>query len=345
MAGYVCFGKKALTMKYPTISIVTCLYNPDYDVFRQMLQALRSQKYPMSKIEHIIMDGGSERKYIQLAKGHNTKIFIKKNLLNDALKRSKIAIEKARGEVILFLEPDNIICGKNWLEEMVQPFLDDPTIVGTFSMYNSYSDTMPALTRYTALLGVNDPTVYYLKKSEKLAAFETSYTNGFRMSDATGYVTQEFNPSNLPVLGDNGHMVRRKIISPIAKKMKTFLHTDAFMIACKHGHVRYGIVRNSIVHHTGSNIIDFFRRRTTYMLRYNEKTVVKREYKVFDVNSSTDRKNIFLFVFYSLTFLQPFSLSLRGFIRKPDSAWFLHPIICVLAVFAYGFSTMRKLID
>lgn len=307
-----------------------------------MLEALKTQEYPHSKIEHIIMDGGSSQKYIALARSYNARVLVRKKLKNDALKRSKIAIELSKGEIILFLEPDNIICGTSWLTDMVKPFIDDPKIIGTFSIYNSATQDMPILTRYTALLGVNDPTVYYLKKSEKLAQFETEYVKGACISKNSNYITVEFNPISLPVLGDNGHMVRRKIIAPIASKMKTFLHTDAFMLACKQGHRRYGIVKNSIVHHTGSNIIDFFTRRIRYKSRYEGSKGAVRDYKVFDIQNPQDRKNIFLFILYSVTYIEPLWLSIRGYAKKHDIAWFLHPIICFLAVVAYGLSSIMK---
>jgi len=39
-----------------------------------------------------------------------------------------------------------------------------------------------------------------------------------------------------------------------------------------------------------------------------------------------------------LTLIKPLYDSFRGFIRKPDIAWFLHPVLCLAIVFSYGFT-------
>jgi len=331
-------------MKLPTITIITLLYNPDYRVYALTLKALRAQTYPRSHIEHLVMDGGSLKKYLTLSSKYGGKVITRKDLARDVLVRSKIALQMAKGDIILFLEPDNILIGKNWLYEMVKPFIDDQKIVGTYSMYNSAEKYMPMLTRYTALLGINDPTVYYLGKSEKLTRFETEYMKGKKILSNEKYDVVEFNLKNLPVLGDNGHMVRRKIIVPIVTKMDQFLHTDAFMIACKKGYVRYGVVRNSIVHHTGSSFTKFFGRRITYKGQFYDCQRQKRQYYVYNNRNTQDRRNLQLFILYSLTLVEPLLFSIRGYVAIHDIAWFLHPVVCFGSVISYGISEMKHVL-
>jgi len=76
----------------------------------------------------------------------------------------------------------------------------------------------------------------------------------------------------------------------------------------------------------------------TFKAEFFDANRKKRIYYVFDKNSKEDRKNLFLFVLFSLTFVQPMWIAIRGYMAKPDSAWFLHPVVCFVAVVSYGWS-------
>ncbi|HUD20148.1 MAG TPA: glycosyltransferase [Patescibacteria group bacterium] len=329
-------------MRYPSISIVTVSYNTSLSIWRRTLQALHDQDYPTSKIEHIIMDAGSTNGSLELLRRQNAKVFVEKTLLDNPLKRMKMALSKAKNEIILFLEPDNIMIGKHWLRQMVLPFLNNKKVVGTFSMHNAYDPSMPAFTKYCSLFGINDPVVYYLNKSEKLPLFETTYKKGILINRNKEYTTVSFDKRSLPTLGDNGHMVRRKILNKVIGKSPNFLHTDAFMKLLELGHNTYGVVHNSIIHYTGSNILSFFLRRIEYKKRDFDGAQHKRAYLVYDSRSGEDKKNLVLYVIYSLTFIQPLYLSVKGYLTVQDPAWFLHPIICFLGLIAYGYSEIRN---
>ena len=162
------------------------------------------------------------------------------------------------------------------------------------------------------------------------------------MRERNGYTLVDFNSDNLPTLGDNGHMVRRAVINTVNKNPEEYLHTDAFMELVANGHKLFAVVDNSVIHYTGSSIVSFYKRRIEYKARYFDKQRKKRQYLVYNSDSSADRINLLLFIFYSLTFVQPFILSMRGFLYIPEPAWFLHPIACFLAVCSYGYSELRS---
>lgn len=307
-----------------------------------MLEGIKMQDYPKNKIEHLIMDGGSDPRIINLAKSYNGLVITREDLKDKALVRMNLGILKATGDIILFLETDNIILDSGWLIKMVSPFTENKNIVGTFSMYNTYEENMPMLTKYSALIGVNDPLVYYLGKSEKMPRFETQYKIGEIIDEKEDYYIVRFKASNLPVLGDNGHMVRRKLIIPEAKKMKQFYHTDAFFNLLTKGLDTYGIVKNTIIHFTGSDLITFFKKRTLYKSQFYDNNASVRTYFVLNKHSKKDLWNTAKFIFFSLTFFQTIYFSIKGFLKIREPAWFLHPIACFLAVFFYTKSELQK---
>lgn len=321
-------------MNRHTISIVTCSLNSECRLFEKVLRAVRRQNYDHTLIEHIVMDGGSSNGSDSLASKYGCRVLRLPEYKYKALARMGTGIKIARGDIILFLEPDNIIPTGNWLTQMVAPF-SVSSVVGTYSMYNGFEHGMPALTRYTALIGVNDPTVYYLNKSEKLPRFETKYHLGHITKETDDYLVVRFSKDDLPVLGDNGHMVRRRIIEKVNKQPERFLHTDAFAQLLTMGYDTYGVVKNEIIHYTGSNISDFVRRRSVYKKRHYDAYRGTRHYYVFDSHSSRDRIRLSLFILYSITFIQPLLVAFRGFLAIPDPAWFLHPIVCFVSVLSY----------
>lgn len=310
-----------------------------------MLTAIRSQEYPKHKIEHIIMDAGSTNGIHEILRRERKRVYIRKDLLDKPLSRMGLGISYAKNDLVLLLEPDNIIVGMSWLKQMVQPFCDDKKIVAAYSMHNYAEPDMPMFTRYCALYGINDPLVYYLHKSEKLPQFTTTITRGNVIKSTNNYSVIEFDKTNLPTLGDNGHVVRRTAIQNTYKKPLEYIHTDAFVILLQKHKKRFAIVRNSVIHYTGSSLWNYFVRRIEYKKRYFDGKANKRLYLVYDANSSEDKRNLLTYIFYSVTLIQPLLLSMRGYIQVHDMAWFLHPLVCILGVFAYGYSEARRIVS
>ena len=328
-------------MDLPTISIISLVYNPPLDMFKMSLESIKSQRYLKDHIEHLVMDGGSTNGSPEMAKKYGCTVYSMPELLYNGEGRKGIGISRAKNDIVAFIEADNILVGKDWFMRMVEPFIKDRRIVGTFSMYNSYKQSMPALTRYCALIGVNDPAIFYLGKSEKLTRYQKEYDKGTILSRTRSFTTVRFTRDTLPTIGDNGHMVLRRLIQSVNSKPKHFLHTDAFAKLLAKKHDTYGVVRNSIIHVTGSNIWGLYKRRIFYKNRFYDYNKAHRSYYVFNPHSKRDRWLLIRFIIYSLTLVEPIALSIRGFISVHDIAWFMHPIVCVVAVLSYGLSELR----
>lgn len=321
---------------YPSISIITLNYNAEPVIWKKVLDSIKMQDYPKEKIEHLVVDGGSTNNSLMLAKKYGCKVYSFPFLKDNSEGRKGVGIQKAKNDIVAIIETDNILIGKDWFKKMVEPFVKEKNIVGTYSMYNSFEPDMSALTKYCALIGVNDPTVYYLGKSEKLPRFQSVYDKGTVLKDTQAYSVVRFTTENLPTLGDNGHMVKRSLIKKVNQDPQTFLHTDAFYKLAKRGFGTYGVVKNSIIHYSGSSISNLYKRRTGYKNQFFDDQRKTRLYYVFDIKKSSDRKKLAFFILYSLTIVQPLFFSIRGFMSLPEFSWFLHPVICFIAVVEYG---------
>lgn len=327
--------------KLPTISIITCTYNANLQLFKEVLKALKSQTYPKKLIEHIVVDGGSTNNTVKLARSYNCKVVVRSDLKVEEQVRANIGFNMANGQIFLIIQADNIVTSKNWFKKMVQPFLENKNIFCTFSAYNGYKKNMAATTRYCALIGANDPTIYYLNKTEKIRMDQTQYNKGKIVKETKDYYVVQFNKNNLPTLGDNGHMFLKSAMKKVAKDPKHYMHTDAFSELLNLGYDTFGVVKNSLIHAQIPNLIQSAKRRVEVKEKFYDKYRGKRKYLVYNPNSLHDRINLVKYIFFSLTIIVPLMESIRGYFKIRDRAWFLHPIICLLMVTGYGISEIR----
>ena len=322
--------------KYPTISILTITYNPDPHVFKQVLESIRNQDYPKNKIEHIVADGGSKKVIINLARKYNCSILVRKDLRNQSEARRAFALKKAKKEIILWLEADNTLPYPNSLKELIQPFIDVPDIISTFTLHYGHNKRMSLLDRYCAFLGGSDPVVFYLNKADRETWLMDKYTKGKIISRGKRYDVVEFNQGNLPTVGDNGFLTRRKILLKANVSPQKYLHIDIYVDLLKLGYNRFGVVKSTTIEHDiGKGLLSLLRRRVLYVKRYSFKYLQSRRYSVFDINSKSDIKNLLKYIFFTITLVQPISMSIKGYIRVKDLAWFLHPLACWLFLIYY----------
>lgn len=325
----------------PSISIVTGTLNPRLSLFDCVLKTIQNQTYPKNLIEHIVMDAGSINGSIELAKKYGCKVEVRKDLMNQEEVRASLGIKKAKGDLVLILESDNIPTSKNWLKEMVQPFIDNEKVFCTFSGYNSYNKESSLTTRYGAFFGAADPALYYLGKSEKIPILQKKYNKGKEIDETPSYYIVEFNKDSLPTIGDNGTLFLRRAMDKVNKYPELYVHPDAFFELLDLGYNTYGVIKNSIIHVIPPNVLTYARRRVQVKNIFYDKRRGKRKYLVFSWRSSKDRLNLLKFVFFSLTFIFPLYESIKGYVKIRDKAWFLHPLLCFLMLVSYGSSEIE----
>lgn len=327
----------------PTISIVSSTYRPNLNLFEKMLKALREQTYPRRLIEHIIMDSGLSKDTIKLAKKYGCKTYVLPELQEEEQVRASLGFKKAKGDIILIIEDDNIVTSKNWMMRMVQPFLENKNVFCTYTSHYAYEKNMSATTRYGALIGANDPFIspYFLNKIEKIPMTQKIYNKGEILRETKDYYVVKFNKDNFPALGDNGQMVLRSAMDKVNKDPNIYAHVDAFGYMFDLGYDTCGVVKNSIIHIISSDIRRIVKRRLEIKDKSFDWRRNKRRYLIFDWNSKRDQINLIKYVVFTLTILPTLLQSIRGYLRIRDTAWFLHPFICLLMLTVYGYSEIR----
>ncbi len=327
---------------FPSISIVTCTYNANLSLFETVLKALRNQNYPKKLIEHIVMDGGSFNGTIELAKKYGCKVFVRADLAEEEQMRASLGFKKAKGKIILIIQSDNIVLGRDWLKRMVEPFIEK-NVFCTYTAQYGYKKNMSATTHYGALIGANDPLIspYFLDKIEKTTMIQEKYNKGQILKENKNYYVVKFDKESFPPLGDNGQMVLRSVMEKVNKDPKDYLHLDTFARMFDLGYDTCGVVKTSIIHVITPDIKRFVIRRIQLKEKFFDDRRKSRRFLIFDSSSKKDRINLIKYIIFSATILPTLFQSIRGYLKIRDSAWFLHPIICFLMLGAYAYSEIK----
>ena len=86
-------------------------------------------------------------------------------------------------------------------------------------------------------------------------------------------------------------------------------------------------------------VASFFLRRYRFVVKYHLQEHSKRRYSVF---MKGDEVKLLLYLFYTVTIVKPLYDATRGFIKIPDPAWFLQPVMCLVTTFIYGFAFIKR---
>lgn len=327
----------------PSITIVIVTLNNERSL-GECLRRIVSQDYPKNRIEYLVVDGGSTDRTGQICKTYGFRFF-KSPIAANAEAQRAVGLKTARHNLIVSLDADNYLPDKNWLRRMVQPFVDDSAIVHAGTMHFTYRRGDSLFNRYVGLFGHADPIVYYVGRPDRLPRFKKHWTLGNVIGNKPGYTVVEFDPQTLPTVGCNGVVYRRDILLKYAKSSpKEFLHIDVFVDVIRNGYRRFAIVKTDIIHDTAVSLSVLMKKRIAFLSHYYLASDVSRRYLIYDPHSVKSNVQLVAYVIYTVTMVKPFIDALRGFLVIPDIAWFVHPLVCWMYLFAYGRAAVRRVL-
>ncbi len=326
-------------ISWPAVSVAIATRNSERTL-SQCLASVRSQDYP-SQIEIVIADGGSKDSTLEIAKKFKARIFNVPEEKQNAEYNKGIAVNQTRNEVILMIDHDNILPHKMWLKKMVKPLLEDKEIFGSGVLRFYYDKKMSLIDRYSALLGGTDPVPFFFNKSgHQSYLYDGFHLRAKLIKDEGEYYKVRLISSDLPALGGNGSILRRSSLLKAKYDPENFFHIDIHVDITKAGDTAYAFVKDSIIHLTGNDFFPFLRRRRYFIEKYHFEDQSKRRYSIY--NSKKDKASLILFIIYSVTVIMPTIDAIRGFIKIPDLAWFIHPFMCLGILAVYGITSIKR---
>jgi glycosyltransferase involved in cell wall biosynthesis len=250
----------------PSISVVFATLNAAR-VLESCLRSIAQQDYPKNKVEVIIADGGSTDDTLRIigkfkVQSSKFKIRVVDNPLKTSEAGKAVGVKQATGDFIAFVDSDNILPVKNWFKKMVEPF-GDKEIVGSEPIEYTYRKNDPWLTRYFALIGMNDPICLFIGNYDRMSALTGKWTNlEFPSEDKGNYLKIKFDHEPLPTIGANGTLLRRNIFDDLGVGDYLFDIDMLVDIIRKRGKVYFAKVKTGIVHtYVEDDIKKFFRKQ------------------------------------------------------------------------------------
>jgi glycosyltransferase involved in cell wall biosynthesis len=324
-------------MKYPSVSVIMPTLNSERTL-ENCLKSIRSQNYPQEKIEILIIDGGSTDSTEDTSKKYKCR-FINGGYKNNQEPRKGVGLHAAKNELVAYLDSDNILPGKSFFKQSVKPFIENDDLAGAETWRYGHKKDFAVFNRYCALLGANDPVAFYLGKADKISWVYDEWQTKKKVKNKNGYILINFDTEDLPTLGGNGFFASRKLMLTTECDPKDYFHIDVVMDLVRMGHTKFAMVKNSLYHDTAASLSTLAGRRIEYFKTHNP-AHSNRRYLVFNPKSRRDRLNLLLYVIYTVTLIQPILFSIRGYLKKKDSAWFLHPLVCWTFLYAYAVATI-----
>lgn len=335
------------TRKLPTISIAIATHNSARTLDR-CLQSIRDQNYPQDRIEVLVADGASSDTTLAIAKRYGAKIISITEHLQNAEYNKSMAIKFAKNEILAMIDHDNVLPHAGWLRNMVQPFVDVEDVVGVETLRYHYDPETTLIDRYFALFGAADPLVWYMGKTDRLSYIYDTYNLAGVALDTGNYYVVRFDEKNIPTIGANGFLVRRALLMKHARaRPGEYFDMDVNVDLIRKGFTTYAFVKDSILHLTGyGDVWHFLARRLLFLTQYrfNGSSGAARSVRRYGSVAGRDAWRLVLAIVTCITIIIPLYDAVRGWRKIHDSAWFLHPFLCVSFVLIYSWAIIRGFI-
>ncbi len=329
------------------ISIVIPTLNCE-TLIESCLNSINEQNF--KNYEIIIIDGGSNDNTIQICKKYQCKV-LEPGFKDNMEARRFFGVKESKGDYIFFIDSDNILPNKNTLSNLIEPFkIKDHNIIASYSKWYSYNKQSSLIDKYFCLLGVNDPITFFLNKNDRLPFGQNKINFNYeKIINLKNFDLLFLNKNNLPVIGANGYLIKKKFIEKVLpKNPNDFFHIDInldILNYFKKEENCFGYCNDIIIHQNKQSLYKALKKRISYWNVHTNILSSKRRYKVFDKTKPYDVINLVFFIIASVTFIFPVLQSIKGYYLTKNSLWFLHPFVCFFFFLAYSIGILKKVIN
>ena len=304
------------------------------------LAAIAAQTLPRADYEIVLADAGSTDRTLEIARAAGVDAIVP-NPLRTGEAGKTAGIKAARGEIIALVDSDNILPDPGWLARMLAPFAD-PEIMATEPIAYTARAEDPALTRYFARLGMNDPLCLFMRNYDRLSAITGRWTGlAVDETDCGDYLKLRLGAAALPTIGANGFVFRRALLDGTNWDPYLFDIDILYERIRRDGAVCVAKVKTGIVHLYCARLADFARKQRRRIRDFLYFAQAKQRSYPWDRQR---RAGIVLFCLATVTVLPLVVQMVRGWRRQPDRAWLYHVPVCALTLWIYGLGALAKLL-
>ena len=302
----------------PTLNAAALLEN--------CLVSLAQQTYPRDRYEIILADAMSKDATREIAAKHGAIVIDDHG--RDMEQGKRLALQHATGEYIVFVDSDNEITHRDYIELAVRALAANPQALGVESYYLA-SPKMSSFCAYvTALLHISDPMSWMMSVKPKLVARDGEVERWTVPGESFAYP-----------LGANGFVFRRADLNA-ARGKEQFQDTHVALHLMQSGKREWLRIQGRGVHHYYVQTLwGFLKKRRRAVVHYFN---VREETKVSWMKHKAAVPG-WAAALYCATAFGPLYHTLLGLARDRDIRWLWHVPTCwtSLAGTVWGWQTQK----
>jgi glycosyltransferase involved in cell wall biosynthesis len=292
-----------------------------------ILESIRRQRYPREAVELLVADGGSTDDTVAIANDFGARVFA--NPIRRAEPGAGLLLEKATGDVAMWLAADNAFAGDGFLEKMARPFAD-PRVAAAFpSLVSTAQDG--GTTRY--FNAFTDPFNHFMYGG---ATSPASYHRTYRAKRRTDdYVIYDFTAGPRPLIAlAQGFTIRLPYRKPAGTDEDDV--EPVGMLLDEGSEIAY-VERAALEHHTVRGIGDALRKFGP-RFRARMTDAAQPVWGRLRTSGRAQRLRAYVWPFYAVSFVLPAFAAVYGLLRDRRWEWLYHPFVSA----AFGFEFWRQ---
>lgn len=331
----------------PFVSFIVCTYSTKqhnmHNLIKRCLDSIFVINYPKDRFEVICVDGGSSAETIEMIKTFQVTLINNKKRFPEGRGMGKSqGLALARGDFIAFVDHDNMLIGKNWLREMLQPMLADHLIFGCdCRLFVRKEDKI--INRYLSYIGT-DPFAADISLHGLLGLGKV------KLKDCGEYYTTEITPEKFFIAGGNCFIYRKSALDAVGGYTKD---TDVIYQLAKIHLATLAIPKNAATHHYAVYSFSNFIKKKILWAKIHVNTLAEKNSAARSGTSSASEKEVrgefswapknkkdllqmCLKLAKNFIILPNLVVGLQKTIETKDTAWLLHPIAMFVTTAIYA---------
>jgi len=329
----------------PTLTIIIATYNSE-KTLQKVLVSIHRQTYPLSKMEILIIDGGSTDATRNIAKSYMCRIIDNPKMLPSWAKF--LGYKASRGVYAMFLDSDEVIESSRSIERKIRVLQNNSSVHAVTGSGYISPKQYPFFNSYINEFG--DPFSFFIYRLSKDNRFfvDAMIKKYPTVHNDPDHVVFNFSDSiDLPIfelaaMGSMVDLVYLKTHFPEILKNPGLIWHIFNLLVSKKTHIAI-IKHDPLMHFSAETPGKYFGKITSRIIR-NVFTEAKEGFKGRDEFSmGMNRYKKFLFIPYSLSILMPCIDSAYLSLTRHDIRYFVHIPLCLYTSFLILYYMILKM--
>lgn len=336
-------------MEEKALTIVVATYNSE-QLLPKVLTSIAEQDFDKSKLEVLIIDGGSSDNTLQIAGSYGCKVIF--NSEREPVNAKFLGLKYASANLVQFLDHDEVLLNRNSLNIKVNIFKLRPDINAVIGSGYANPDKTNAVNAYINEFG--DPFSFFIYRlSKNYIYFHKMLLDRYKLdADFGSFSVFDTTQQKKPVLIElcaSGCVVRTSFLRShlnFVYDHKRFVGQLFYLITKKSP--KFAITKNDpLLHYSADSLAGFLskiRWRVQSNVHHKETIGAAGFSGRIKLNKITTNSKKYLFLIYAFSIVWPFFDSIFLVASRRNLGYFLHLPLIVYTAFYICFQYSLKLV-